>query len=124
MFHIPRHFTRLEVTERLRNSEDLPALISTLYYDMNTGEFTWNFDIGTKTKAGDIAGGVDRGSLYITIAGIKYQASKLAYFYLFGFFPTYIGFVDGDPLNIKFNNLEIISRGEAIKRKKELNKHN
>lgn len=58
-----------------------------LDYNPNTGIFKWLIDIGT-AKTGDIAGCIrPDGYLQIQIHGIPYLSHRLAWLYVYGYFP-------------------------------------
>lgn len=61
-----------------------------LSYDPETGVFTWLISAGT-VKAGKVAGSanIDRGYRNIKLRGLMYRASRLAWFYMEGYWPEY-----------------------------------
>ena len=68
-------------------------LKSCLYYDQATGVFTWKKYMSASAKAGDVAGGiVSTGYRVIGLFGKTYLAHRLAWLYVFGYFPE--GIVD------------------------------
>lgn len=73
----------------MKNTESLTQqrLKEVLNYDAESGIFTW---VANRTKAskGKIAGGNDgHGYWMICVDGIKYPAHRLAWLYVYGFFP-------------------------------------
>lgn len=71
-----RHIT----AERLRE---------VLSYSPDTGEFVWLVDIGTRGKKGARAGSTSgNGRRHICLDRRTYQASRLAYFFMAGSWPT------------------------------------
>jgi len=81
-----------------------------LNYDSDTGEFTWRY-ARKGVRAGDPVGG-SRGAhgmlghKYIRINQIDYAAQRIAWLYVYGEWPkARIVFKDGDPLNIRIDNL-------------------
>lgn len=63
-------------------------LLRILRYNPKTGTFTWLVDRANgKIKAGDLAGNWDGDRCRIVIGGKKYSASRLAYFYMNGYWP-------------------------------------
>ena len=60
-----------------------------LAYDPVGGAFYWNVRKSSKTKIGDRAGVLHpNGYVYIRIDGFGYRAHRLAWFYVFGVWPT------------------------------------
>lgn len=63
-------------------------LIKMLYYDKDSGIFTWIVNRGKTTKVGDIAGTLTkRKYIRIKINSIGYLAHRLAWFYVTGSWP-------------------------------------
>src|SRR3990172_7066314 len=61
-----------------------------LYYNKNTGNFTWLFSLSKNVPIGTIAGySRNDGRRKIRIDGVKYYASRLAWFYIYGKWPKY-----------------------------------
>lgn len=84
--------------ERLRDLID---------YDPRTGLMTWKFSRGRLAKEGDEAGTVHKdGHVFIGIDGKIYAATRVVYFFMEGTWPPCrIRFRDGDPQNLRWNNL-------------------
>lgn len=84
-----------------------------LFYDKDDGNFYWvNPKPGRPTDkpAGTVS---HQGYTIITISGIKYQASRLIWFYMTGEWPTgQVGYRDNDPHNTKWDNLKLVSNTE------------
>lgn len=90
----------------------LPLTQSTLkrllHYDAETGVFTWIDQINPNHKRGDVAGRLNksRGYIDISIGGTRYKANRLAFMYMEGCFPEYIGdHDDGNKSNNSWKNL-------------------
>lgn len=63
-------------------------LLEVLKYDPKNGEFIWLVAPRKNTPAGSIAGSLKPdGYIRITIEGIRYQAHRLAWFYMHGVWP-------------------------------------
>src|SRR3990172_12238152 len=82
-----------------------------LHYDPNTGIFKWKLQACNRIQIGDIAGCLcaTHGYIRIRIDGRLYLASRLAWMYMFGQFPTApydeIDHWDRDKANNRFTNL-------------------
>lgn len=94
-----------------------------LYYDPSTGMFV-RLESGGGVKAGSMAGWVAQGHLHISIDGEKYEAHRLAWFYMTGKWPQVeIDHEDVDGLNNRWINLREATKGQnrANKRKQKNN---
>ena len=59
-----------------------------LYYDKETGLFTWLISISSNVESGDIAGSINSdGYIAIGIDNKNYKAHRLAWFYVEGYWP-------------------------------------
>ncbi len=75
----------VEIDKHALDEEYLKQL---LHYDKLTGIFTWLINKGTKFNKGKEAGTRSpQGYIYIKIDGIRYIASRLAWLYVYGYFP-------------------------------------
>ena len=60
-----------------------------LYYNSETGVFTWIKLSGRRARVGDIAGSNCNGYLTLNFNGRKYYAHRLAWFYMYGYWPAF-----------------------------------
>ena len=60
--------------------------------------------VGTKTGV--------HGSIHLMLDGVRYYGNKLAWFYMTGKFVDYVGFKDFNPNNLKWDNLECLTKQE------------
>jgi len=58
-----------------------------LHYDSDTGVFVWIVALARRIKTGDVAGFPDCGYIKIGIDGEEYKAHRLAWLYVYGYFP-------------------------------------
>jgi HNH endonuclease/AP2 domain len=86
-------------------------LKSILYYNLETGIWTW-IKPRPKIKVGSIAGGLDeKGYWKIKINGKKYLAHRLAHLYVNGAFPPFdTDHKDLNRSNNKWNNIREATR--------------
>lgn len=86
---------------------DREKLLDYVNYDPATGAFTWRKSRAKSVVAGKRAGCVEWTGYYVlTIEGVQYQASRLAWLYVHGEEPDCrVQFRDGDPLNLRIDNL-------------------
>ena len=77
-----------------------------LKYDPDTGIFIWIVKPCRNIIAGSVAGCPKRGYTQIMISGKNYQAHRLAWLYVYGYFPEYqIDHIDRNKSNNRINNL-------------------
>lgn len=80
------HEVKMKKTESLTQER----LKEVLHYDPETGVFTWAMN-RTRASKGRVAGGVDgHGYRIIAIDGVRHSAHRLAWLYLYGFYPDEI----------------------------------
>lgn len=81
-------------------------------YDKKTGVFTWKIDRGGTAKKGDIAGCLGGyGYWILTIKGKTYQAHRIAFLYMRGYFPeNEVDHKDRNRANNAWSNLREVSR--------------
>lgn len=81
-------------------------LKSILYYNLDTGIFTWKFNKSKRVKAGYSAGWLCDGYRNIEINNKQYKTHRLAWLYVNGEIPTnLIDHIDGNRSNNKIFNL-------------------
>ena len=77
-----------------------------LNYDPLTGVFIYKVKPCRKIRAGSVAGSLSHGYIHIMISGKNYKAHRLAWLYVYGYFPEHdIDHIDRDPSNNKIDNL-------------------
>ena len=83
-------------------------------YDPETGKFVWKIAPNRRLKAGDPCGALktisNKGRVYwyISYLGIQTPAARVAWMLQNGSWPDgLVLFADGDPTNMKFNNLKL-----------------
>lgn len=98
-----------DLKKRLTQEE----LKSILHYDPISGEFHL-------TETNRLIGVNRKGRLSITINGLQYQASHIAWFYMTGLWPAvFIDHKDGEPSNNKFDNLRSATNAENARNRKK-----
>jgi hypothetical protein len=86
-----------------------------LDYNPETVEFTWKKALGTRAKAGDVAGHVHKAQGYhqIKIAGKQYKTHRLVWLFETGEWPkNHIDHMDGNRLNNHISNLRDVTQRE------------
>jgi len=87
-------------------------LLGLLDYDPLTGVFKWKVNCSTQVKSGDIAGHMAKnGRIDIGLNGKLYKAHRLAWFYVYGYFPeNNIDHIDRIPHHNWISNLREVSQ--------------
>lgn len=81
-----------------------------LYYDFETGIFTWKVDRGGSAKKGSVAGCLKNNYWHIAVNDKRYLAHRLAFLYMEGYMPENgIDHIDRNPKNNAWNNLREVS---------------
>lgn len=96
-----------------------------LNYNQDTGIFTWiKTNKNSFKKVGDIAGTL-LSSSYINIGINKkiYIAHRLAWLYVYGYFPKFIDHINGNPSDNRLCNLRECTHSQNMCNRK-LNKNN
>ena len=83
-----------------------------LNYDPLTGVFIWIVTLCNRAIAGSVAGCLKKsGYTQIKISGKTYSAHRLAWLYVYGYFPEHeIDHIDRNKSNNKINNLRHAAR--------------
>lgn len=96
-------------------------LMQCLNYDPITGVFTWVKGVSTRARIvpGSLAGGYSpKGYLLIGVGGKNYLASRLAFLYMNGSWPTLLmDHIDRNPRNNAWSNLREVTRSENNRNK-------
>ena len=89
-------------------------LLELLYYDPDSGLFTWRVTTSNRVKVGAAAGYVDpAGYTAIRLDSKLYLAHRLAWFYVYGKWPEKgIDHKDGNPANNRIDNLRVADQTE------------
>lgn len=90
--------------------EELKRIIN---YDPDTGAFIWNVNRGSRAQAGNIVKGSlhdPKGYLTIRLNGKSYYIHRLAWLYVYGYFPeNQIDHINRNPSDNRIKNLREVS---------------
>ena len=80
----------MKISDRKQKLLTHERLVELLDYDPLTGLFVWKVHRCGKAKVGSIAGTIVKGYVLITVDGVRYQAHRLAWFWMTGEWPARI----------------------------------
>jgi len=93
-----------------------------LAYDGDTGVFTWkdrDLNWWNTKYSGKVAGTISTGGyVAIRIKGKTYSAHRLAWLYVYDYFPVEVDHIDGNGLNNIICNIRDVSHIENMKNQK------
>ena len=94
-------------------------LMEILSYDYDSGNFTWKSPTNRSIRVGDIAGTVtDMDYIQIGVLGKLYLAHRLAWLYVYGYFPTEIDHINRNKADNRILNLREVTHSENQKNQK------
>lgn len=90
-----------------------------LEYDPDSGTFRWLVTVGSRAKAGDVAGySCESGYIRIRVDGKSYRSHRLAWLYMTGHWPRdQIDHIDRNTSNNAFANLREADHAQNQKNK-------
>lgn len=92
-----------------------------LDYDPKTGVFRWKVSLSNRAQAGSVAGGsMSHGYLRIAVDGVRYTAHRLAWFYVYGVWPSArLDHRDTNPAHNWINNLREATMSQNLANQKQ-----
>ena len=98
----------------------LERLMEVLSYNSETGLFTWRIKPGRKAPIGSVAGAIGtKGYRRIRIDSVRYNASRLAWLYAYGKWPSgYIDHINGLRTDDRLCNLRTVNAAESSTNRK------
>jgi hypothetical protein len=81
------------------------------------GELYWKVDRGRRAKKGNKAGCITTHAGYrkvfcVGVNGHTYAAGRLVFLMFHGYLPEYVSYIDGNPLNIRIENLRAATKSQ------------
>lgn len=97
-----------------KQAPNIQRLRELLDYNPSTGAFTWRQDVGTRSKAGEVAGGFDaNGYIRISFDRQIYPAHRLARFYVYGDWPSVVTHLNGNKADNSIANLRVAVKDQV-----------
>lgn len=105
---------------------ELAELQRWLSYDPDTGQFTWLAKATARIKVGSIAGSLRTdGYRSITLLGTHYWEHRLAWFFVYGEWPTmHLDHINGTRDDNRIVNLREVTRSENAQNKRRARRDN
>jgi hypothetical protein len=81
-------------------------------YDKETGNLIWKRQQSNRIVAGDIAGSLCRGYVYVGINGKKHRAHRIIFLMHKGYLPKTIDHINGDRADNRIENLRAVTANQ------------